>query len=68
MDILSSVFSWAMGLGCPTDIGCNTFLIDNFFLEMCEKVKYCVTKEIEQGTEYVIRVGNQTYVMIYMGD
>lgn len=65
MSILTSVFTWVMGFGCPTDVGCNTFLIDNFFLEMCEKVEYCITKEIDKGTEYVIRVGNQTYVMIY---
>ncbi len=54
-----------MGIGCPADVGCNTFLIDNFFLEMCEKVEYCITKDIDKGTEYVIRIGNQTYVMIY---
>ena len=65
MDILSSVFEWVMGIGCDSNIGCNTFLIDNFFLEMCDKVEYCITKEIDKGTEYVIRIGNQTYVMIY---
>ena len=65
MGVLTSVFTWVMGIGCPADVGCNTFLIDNFFLEMCEKVEYCITKEIKQGTEYVIRIGNQTYVMIY---
>ena len=65
MGVLTSVFTWVMGIGCPADVGCNTFLIDNFFLEMCEKVEYCITKESKQGTEYVIRIGNQTYVMIY---
>ena len=59
-------------ISCPnfisrtnTNLDIFFFLIDNFFLEMCEKVKYCVTKEIDKGTEYVIRLGNQTYVMIY---
>ena len=54
-----------MSIGCSEDPWCNTSFIDRFFLDLCDTVEYCVTKTIDKGTEYVIRVGDKTYVMIY---
>jgi hypothetical protein len=46
------------------DCDINLDMIDAYLLDACEAAEYCAVNEVEDATEYIVRIGKKVYVMI----